>query len=91
MAIPKRVLPLLLVMPLMAVVASCVESRHPLSDEKTSKIDERLIGTWEEDTMILYVKMGGTKKCLDVQWTEKDKDDRADCLCSPPRSRPRTT
>lgn len=42
-----RPLPMLLsVASLLAVVASCVESRHPLSDEKTSKIDERLVGTW---------------------------------------------
>ncbi len=41
---PTRLL--LLAGTLLCVVASCVESRHPLSDEKTSKIDERLIGTW---------------------------------------------
>ena len=29
------------------LAGSCVESKHPLSDEKTSKIDERLIGRWK--------------------------------------------
>lgn len=33
---------------LLTVVASCVDSRNPASDEKTSKIDERLIGDWKE-------------------------------------------
>ncbi len=42
----RSVLLLSLVAMLLAVVGSCVESQHPLSDEKTSKIDERLIGTW---------------------------------------------
>lgn len=43
---------------LLAVVGSCVESRHPLSDEKTSKIDQRLIGTWrlEDDPAGWQVK-----------------------------------
>jgi hypothetical protein len=46
MVFPKRVLTLLLVTSLLALAASCVESRHPLSDEKTSQVDQRLIGTW---------------------------------------------
>jgi hypothetical protein len=43
---------------LLCVIASCVESRHPLSDQNTSKIDERLIGTWlcEGDTKGWQVK-----------------------------------
>ncbi len=51
MNVLKRLLPLFLMAPLLALVTACVESKHPLSDEKTSKIDERLIGTWQDDSM----------------------------------------
>jgi hypothetical protein len=30
------------------VAGSCVETKHPLSDKKTSKIDDRLIGNWKD-------------------------------------------
>jgi hypothetical protein len=33
---------------LLVVAASCVETKHPLSDKKNSKIDARLIGNWKE-------------------------------------------
>ena len=56
MSLAKRLLPLFLTAPLLALVGACVESRHPLSDEKTSKIDERLIGTWQADKMVWRVK-----------------------------------
>lgn len=77
MTTAKRAVPLLLVVPLLAVVASCVESQQPLSDEKSSKIDERLIGTWQienDATATYYVKgSADTKNCLDVELKEKDK------------------
>ncbi len=45
----KRGLLFLLAVVLPALAASCVESRHPLSDENTSTIDQRLIGSWTDD------------------------------------------
>jgi hypothetical protein len=82
MTIPKRVLPLLLVAPLLVVFASCVESKHPLSDEKTSKIDDRLIGTWQDENKTTYnvKESAGTKNCLDVRWNEKDKESAGQAL-----------
>ena len=68
MGISKRLIPLLLITTLMSLAAACVESKHPLSDEKTSKIDERLIGTWQGDPkMICRAKKSVvTKNALDV-------------------------
>jgi hypothetical protein len=48
MSAMKRVFSLFFAISLLTVVASCVDSRNPASDEKTSKIDERLIGNWKE-------------------------------------------
>lgn len=74
---PRRVLPLLVALPLMAVTVSCIESRHPLSDEETSKVDERLIGAWLDEGGDLYtVRRGDAKKNhLDGKWQAKDKKD----------------
>jgi hypothetical protein len=69
MAAPKLVRALLVVAPLLAIAGSCVESRHPLSDEKTSKIDERLIGTWglEDDNQVWQIQRSQrTKNALDL-------------------------
>ena len=54
MNVPKRLPPLFLMAPLLAILAACVESKQPLSDEKTSKIDERLIGAWQDDSMMVW-------------------------------------
>jgi hypothetical protein len=64
MTIARPILLLLLVAPLMALVGSCVESQHPLSDEKSSKLDERLIGTWrfEDAPGCLQVKKSADAK-----------------------------
>jgi hypothetical protein len=49
---------------LLASISGCVPSKFPLSDEKTSKIDERLIGTWvitddsERVALELHAKAG---------------------------------
>jgi hypothetical protein len=74
MTIWKRALLVFIAAPLMAVAVSCVESRHPLSDEKNSIIDERLIGTWriEDDLTIWQVKRSGdTKNALAVTIDDK--------------------
>ena len=75
MNVPRRVAPLLVVAAILAVVASCVESRNPVSDEKTSKIDERLIGTWrmgneEDDGVWKVTKHAKQKNALDVALPE---------------------
>jgi len=73
MTTARPVLLLLLVAPLLAVVGSCVESQHPLSDEKTSKIDERLIGTWhlEDDPAGWQVtKSAHTENALELTVTD---------------------
>jgi len=49
MSTARSVRLLLFAAALLSFVGSCVESKYPLSDEKTSKIDERLIGTWRGD------------------------------------------
>jgi hypothetical protein len=49
----------------LVTAASCVDSQNPLSDEKTSVIDERLIGTWlpkAEKSDALVVKRSDTQK-----------------------------
>jgi hypothetical protein len=74
MIIWKRAPLVFIAAPLMAVAVSCVESRHPLSDEKNSIMDERLIGTWriEDDLAIWQVKRSGdTKKALAVTIDDK--------------------
>jgi hypothetical protein len=45
----RRAVLLLLSVMLLATAVSCVESRNPLSDEKTSILDERLIGDWRPE------------------------------------------
>jgi hypothetical protein len=73
MSAMKRVLPLLFVASLLTVVASCVDSHNPASDEKTSKIDERLIGEWkiEEDndneSLWKVTKNKDVKNALDLK------------------------
>ena len=53
-------------------IAACVpESRHPLSDEKTSKIDEQLIGKWidedgDPDTVVLFKPRKGAKNTFEA-------------------------
>ncbi len=77
MTVPKRVLPFLLVAPLMIVAVSCVDSKHPLSDEKTSKIDERLIGTWQDEDKTTWrvTKSAAAKNSLALEWKKKGQDD----------------
>jgi len=68
MSAMKRVFPLFLVASLLTVVASCVGSRNPASDEKTSKIDERLIGEWnvDGDSVWKATKSKDVENALDV-------------------------
>ena len=52
---------LLLCCTCLAILASCVESEHPLSDPMTSKQDPRLYGVWrkaKEDDTVEYVHIG---------------------------------
>ena len=49
MSVGNRFLSLLFVASLLTLVASCVESGNPASNEKTSKIDQRLLGDWKDD------------------------------------------
>ena len=63
--------------------ASCVMSLHPLSDEKTSELDQRLLGTWEKvkgnngDDVMTVGKKKGTKNTLEFVSIELDEDDTA--------------
>jgi hypothetical protein len=77
MTTAKRLVPLLLAVPFVAAAVSCLESRHPLSDEKTSKVDERLIGAWLDEGGDLYtVRRGDPKKNhLNGEWQAKDTKD----------------
>ncbi|MGO8690881.1 MAG: hypothetical protein ACLQLG_14760 [Thermoguttaceae bacterium] len=78
MSVAKRLLPLLLTAPLLALVGACVESRHPLSDEKTSKLDERLIGTWQADKMVCRVKKSAdAKNSLEAETKDENGTSRA--------------
>ncbi len=78
MSLAKRLLPLFLTAPLLALVGACVESRHPLSDEKTSKIDERLIGTWQADKMVWRVKKSAdAKNALEAEIKDENGTSRA--------------
>jgi hypothetical protein len=55
-------------------IAACIpQSRHPLSDEKTSKIDKQLIGKWSEehfslspDTVALFKPHKGAKNTFEA-------------------------
>ena len=75
MLISKRV-PLLLLAASLVTVIACVASHHPLSDEKNSIVDERLIGSWvDESGDVFQVKRGDAKKNhLDVGFRTKDKE-----------------
>ncbi len=75
MSIPKQVLPLCVVAPLLVFAASCVDSKNPLSDEKTSKIDERLIGTWtdQDNTVWKIAKAAKDKNSFDLALCEGDE------------------
>jgi hypothetical protein len=69
MRISRQSATLCVVVSLLAVVASCVDSKNPLSDEKSSKIDERLIGVWRlatEDRDWKVVKSKDVKNALEV-------------------------
>jgi hypothetical protein len=61
---PKRVPGRILVLLLAILSGSCVESRYPVSDEKTSKVDERLIGAWklENDSAIWTITESANRK-----------------------------
>jgi hypothetical protein len=74
MVIPRPAWLLLIVASLVAVAPSCVQSRHPLSDEKTSLIDQRLIGTWRppDDPAVWQVsKSDQIKNVLEVTIKER--------------------
>jgi hypothetical protein len=79
MCIPKQVVTLCVVGSLLAVVASCIDSKNPLSDEKTSKIDERLIGAWKlsgDNDLWKVSKSKGVKNALEVTVPESKVPDR---------------
>ena len=78
MSVAKRLLPLFLTAPLLALVGACVQSRHPLSDEKTAKIDQRLICTWQADKMVCRVKKSAdAKNALEAETKDKNGTSRA--------------
>jgi hypothetical protein len=70
MRIAKQVMTLCVVGSLLAVFASCVDSKYPLSDEKTSKIDEGLIGNWEYNGTWKVSKSRDVKNALEVMSPE---------------------
>jgi hypothetical protein len=74
---------LILVVLLVASGVSCVPCKHPLSDEKTSKLDERLIGEWRlydgdkpaADANPVFVgRVAGRDNTLEVVQCDVDKD-----------------
>lgn len=74
----KRVSLLFLIGAVLAVAVSCVESRHPLSDEKTSKIDERLIGMWKDEGGDVWrvTKSQDAKNGLEVEHADQNGSGR---------------
>lgn len=79
MSVPKAVLRLLLVVPILGLVAACVESRHPLSDEKTSRMDDRLLGTWQlaPDSVWQVKKGADSPNGLEVEMRDANGTGRA--------------
>ena len=74
---------LMLSLSLAASGAACVPCKHPLSDEKTSKVDERLIGEWrfydgdkpDADADPLFVgRVKGRDTALEVVQSGIDKE-----------------
>ena len=81
MTFPKPVLSLLVVAPLLALVASCVDSQHPLSNEKTSKTDERLIGVWQmKDDSTEYRVEKSTRRKNALEVTIADPNATGPCV-----------
>jgi hypothetical protein len=73
------------------LAAGCVHSTHPLSDEKTSVPDLRLLGEWEyrsgpDETVQLHVRLKeGSETVLEVVGSDKnerleDKNERLELL-----------
>lgn len=71
--IQKRIQKRILIIPLILLWGGCVESRHPVSDQETSKVDERLIGAWrlEDDAAIWTIKKTvHTKNGMELELSE---------------------
>jgi hypothetical protein len=74
----KRWLIAIVTAPILAACVSCLPTVHPLSDEKTSKIDERLIGRWyandDKETVYTVSRSRDTRNGLECAVREKQKD-----------------
>jgi hypothetical protein len=72
MTAPRRVLSVLIAALMLSIAASCVDSRHPLSDEKTSTIDERFIGSWKYDNGDVWrvKKSADVKNAFDLKFPD---------------------
>ena len=67
------------------ILASCVYSKHPLSDESTSTLDRRLLGTWAAaakdgkvsgtDSTLIIGRKPGTKNTLEAVVVRLDYKD----------------
>jgi hypothetical protein len=80
MTIPKRFMMFLAAALLLSVLPACVESKHPLSDEKNSTVDAKLIGTWflADDDMPWVVKRSETRKnALELTFSDEKGEQSA--------------
>ncbi len=85
----SQIIRLLLAVSLLAVFASCVESRWPLSDEKTSKIDERLIGSWKDGAVGVWTvkKSTDVKNALEVKIPDPNAPDQTPAFATTIKSK----
>jgi hypothetical protein len=65
---------------LAAAVAGCVPSKHPLSDAAGSKVDERLLGTWEMDGERFLVRRGAAENTLEALPAEGGEEGQSTVL-----------
>jgi hypothetical protein len=67
MKITRQIATFCIVSALLGLFTSCIDSEKPLSDEKTSKIDEKLVGNWTlEDGKWTVKKSADVKNALEV-------------------------
>lgn len=54
------------------LLASCVQSLHPLYTEKDLLFEPKLVGTWESEGGNLWIFLKSGKKSYDLVYTEKE-------------------
>lgn len=64
----------------LCIVSGCVPSKHPLSDEKTSKVDQRLVGRWviegdeKKDSLMVVTQKEGQNGLEITSGDDGDED-----------------